>query len=151
MTTQILPLWKNALNNFINSNFKYEDIISKQWFMKEFGISEPVTAEEQRKASLEFVKCMEAFREVLLCEHMIELTSVIGEGYKLVHPRDQTSLALKTRTKNISKEIRKMGQSITCVNTSMLTEAERKSHTDGMAKASMLASMFDRRKLLGRQ
>lgn len=144
------PLWKQAIENFLKLNLKPGDVISKNWLMTEFGIPKPVTAEDLQAASLEFMKAMNAFRETLLEEHLIDLKSVHGQGYQVVPPHQQTRLALTSRLRNVASELNKMHRSIAFVDLSKLNDAERKENADGLAKAAAIKSMFSRRQLLGR-
>lgn len=145
-----LPHWKNALEVFISQGYQPGTVINKSWFMNQFYIADPVTAEDQKNASLEFMTSIEALKAELLETHKIELVCVFGTGYKIVHPREQTRLALITRSRNISREARRMVNSIIHVDTEKLSDAERCEHTDGLAKATSIAAMVSRRKLLGR-
>lgn len=147
----ILPLWRQALHNLLEQNPGPGSIIKKDWLMVEFGIPSPVTAQEQREAELDFLKQFVEFRRELLEVYQIELLAIPGTGYEVVHPRDQTKLALRIRTRNIGKELRHMLRSVANVRLGELNDGERREQADGMAKAASLASMFNRRNLMGRE
>jgi hypothetical protein len=147
---QHLPLWKEALKKFISTDPKPGDLIRNDWLMSEFGISQPETANDYVKSQLEFLQAFTSFKDALLEDYRIDLKPVRGVGYEVVHPKDQTRLALEKRTLNISRELRKMTRSIAFVNVEVLSESERREHTDGMTKAATIQNMFNRRRLLGR-
>lgn len=149
-TVEILPLWRNALANFIATDPKPGDVIKRTWLMEQFGIEKPITAEEQQSAQLQFLHDFLEFKEALLEEHKMELRSIIGVGFEVIHPREQTRFALERGTKAIGKEIRKMAKSVAHVNTAALSEAELRERTDGLAKISGMQAIFSRRKFLGR-
>lgn len=149
-TASILPLWRQAINNFFTIDHHPGAVIRREWFEQEFGIEKPVTADDKTKSDLEFLKSICEFRRELLEVHMIDLKAVQGVGYEVIHPRDQTKHALRVRTQRIAGELRKMGRSIAYVDVNKLTDSERREQSDGLAKAASLRSMFSRRILLGR-
>lgn len=148
--TAILPLWKEALKNFIATGPKPGDVVRRDWLMEQFGIEKPVTAEEQQAAQLHFLQEFLEFKNALLVEYRIDLRSVFGVGFEVIPPSEQTRHAIETGTKRIGREIGRMARSIIYTNTAALNEAEMKERTDGLAKVSAMQSMFSRRKLLGR-
>jgi len=146
----VLPIWKNAVNNFIIKGSKPGDLISKSWLMREFGIEEPKTMSELQKAQLKFMGCMNKFQTELLEEHQIALKTVQGVGYEVVAPEDQTRFGLVAGVRAIAKAITATERTVANVKVDSLTDAQRQEHSDGLAKVANMQSMFSRRRLLGR-
>ncbi len=144
------PAWKFALEMFLSRHPEPGTVLRKDWLLEHFNIEKPVTAEDQTKADLKFLRAFVSFQSELLEVYKIDLKPIIGIGYEVVHPKDQTRRALVTSLNSVGKELRKMSRKITHVNTTALTESERKEHTDGISKAASIRAMFDRRKLLKR-
>lgn len=150
MTTAILPLWKEALKNLMATSPKPGDVIRQDWLRQQFGIEKPVTAEDQVRASFEYLQMSCEFRSALLEDHCIALKTIPGVGFEIIAPNFQTRWALENGAQRISREISKMARNVAFVDVASLNEGERREHTDGMAKVSTIRGMFNRRKLLGR-
>ena len=150
MNASILPLWENAVLEFMKLNPKPGMVIDREWLDRQFGIEPPESIEEYKQNQLRFLSAFDDFRNCLLRDHLIDLRALRGAGYEVIAPNQQTEIALNVGARNISKELRKMARSIAYVDVAQLNEPERKVHTDGLAKASSLRLMFNRRQILGR-
>lgn len=146
---KIVPFWKQAIKDFLELNPHPGMQITHEWLCDKFGIQEATSVEEYKKASLNFLSQFQDFRESLLEDHMIDLKSITGIGYEVVHPKDQANLAFEKRTKKVAKELTKLNKSVSFVNVSALSDSERQEHTNNLSKAGVIKSMFNRRKLLG--
>lgn len=145
------PLWKNAIDVFIASNFSYGEAIPKSWFMNQFGIKEPVTAKDQESASLQFLASMDSFRRSLLTEYKIYLISLRSVGYAIVPPGSQTNVVMETGAKEIEKTFRDIASGLKNIKYEVLSESERTHNSDQIAKLSFIKSHVNRRVLLGRK
>lgn len=148
---ELYPVWKEAVDQFLRMKPEYGHVVTKVWLFEQFKILKPVTAQDQQDAELAFMKYFDRFRSEILENHKMDLKSLGRGNYKVVHPREQTSLALYSGTKDIGKAIKRMSRSIVYVNTEVLNDSERIEHANGLSKAATIQSMFNRRKLLGRK
>lgn len=146
--TSLLPEWRQALKDFLAMNPQPGFTIEKAWLMRAFGIDEPVTADDQKKAELRFLQSMDSFRDCLLVEHMVDLKTVPGVGFRVIAPQDQTRHAIITRTRNAKRELARMVREVSFVKLDELTDEQRRENTDARVKAANLLGMMRSTRLL---
>jgi len=148
--SELFPIWKQALDEFIKLRPQYGDIVTKKYLCQKFEIKEPVTAEDQKQADLKFLTNFDKFKSNLLEQHQMFLNS-LGKGqYQIVKPQDQGRLVLEKMVDGIKKEIKDGARAIYHTNTTLLNESQRSEHNSSLAKVATIKQMFNRRKLLGR-
>lgn len=147
----LYPPWKRAVENFVSKEHGPGTIIRTEWLMDQFQIRKPVTANDQKKASVRFVAQFLSFREELLESYNICLRTKPGTGYEVVHPKDQTQFAQNTLADRVHKAFKSAIRKMTYVDHVALNENEKRENTDALAKTATLVSMFNRRQLLGRE
>jgi hypothetical protein len=140
------PIWKQAIRDFLAAGFKEGDVITHAWLEEHFGMKEldedkPMKPADFQERQFEWLRNMEAFRSELLQVHQIFLSSVHGEGYRIVPPREQTALAQEKFERDAGKAYRKAAVTLKNVRLCELTDDERKSNTDAIAKLAMLRGM----------
>lgn len=81
---------------------------------------------------------IEAFKEELLHQHQVCLQSVHGEGYRWVHPAEQTSSASRDFERDAKRVFRTAGQRLKNIRAHELTEDQRRENSDAIAKLSQL-------------
>ena len=142
------PRWKQAVDDMIEE-FKYGDLVPHSWMEQRFGMpslgeSRRMTEDEFRARQFEWLSNVDAFKSALLAEHQICLQSVRGEGYRWVHPSDQTDVALKEFERQSRKVFRGAGQKLRNLRHLELTDDERRVNVDAIAKIAALAGMASR-------
>ena len=140
---RLSPAWKQALKELIDGGLKNGDVITRDRLVELFGLRKPVTAEDQERFQLEFMQQFQELRDELLEEHRIALRTMYGErSYEVVHPSQQTDLAMQDGMRDLRRSVRKMSRTLAFVRHEELTDEQRKQNADAQAKAAMLAGMI---------
>lgn len=145
---QKFPIWKQAVEDFL-AEFKYGDMVTHAWMEQRFGMpslgqTQRLTPEQFRERQFEWLANVEAFKAALLKDHQVCLQSVRGEGYRWVPPHEQTSVALKEFEHNARKVFRTTGGKLRNVRHLELTDEQRRSNMDAIAKVSALSGMTNK-------
>lgn len=143
---QLLPEWRQAVKDFLASEFKQGDTIPKAWLEVHFGMTElhdgkPLLPNQWNARQFEWMRNMDAFRSELLDHHRIYLENVIGHGYRIVPPREQTVAAQEKFEREAKKSYRNAANTLKNIKVNELTETERRENLDAVAKLSMLRGM----------
>lgn len=147
---RLSPAWKHALRSLLDRGIQNGDIIGKAELVELFGLARPVTAEDQERFQLDFMRQFSELRDELLEEHRIALRTMHGEAsYEVVPPADQTALALTEGQKEMRRALRKMTRTLAFVRHEELTDEQRRRNADAQAKAATLAGMMRAQKLIG--
>lgn len=141
--TQLLPEWRQAVRDFLAADFKEGDIVSHAWLEGHFGMQEldenkPLLPVDWSARQFTWLRNIEAFRTELLENHQVFLSSVYGEGYRLVPPREQTAIAQERFEREAKRSYRKAATTLKHVRIGELTESERKENLDAIARIAML-------------
>lgn len=140
------PEWKQAVEDFLAAGFKQGDVVPHDWLEQHFGIDKldddkPLLPAEYSERQFAWLRNIEAFRSELLETHQIYLSSVHGEGYRIVPPTEQTALAQERFERDAKKSFRKAATVLKHVRLAELTESERKENLDAVARLAMLRGM----------
>ena len=129
----------------------YGVAISHEEFDRMAGLHCP--ADAQRDATnafnLQRVAVLSEVRDELLREHKMLLINVRTEGYKVIHPSEQTDHALYAGAKDLKRAFTRMDERLTHVNRPMLTPEERARNDIARAKIAALQTLANRKVLLG--
>ena len=144
--TTLLPEWRQAVRDFLAAGFKEGDVVPHAWFEEHFGMQKldedkPLLPADWSARQFEWLRNIEALRSDLLENHQIFLSSVHGEGYRLVPPREQTAIAQEKFEREAKRSYRKAATTLKHVRVSELTESERKENLDAIARIAMLRGM----------
>lgn len=139
------PQWRQAVQDVL-AEFKYGDLITHEWMEAHFGMpslsdSFRLTNEQYRERQFEWLANVEAFKAELLKEHQVCLQSVRGKGYRWVPPHEQTEVAVGDFERDARRVFRATGQKLRNLRLSELTDDQRKSNMDALAKFSALKGM----------
>ena len=139
------PAHKQAVEDFLKE-FKYGDLVGHDWLEARFGMpsvgdSKLLTQEQFKARQFEWLASVEAFKEELLKEHQVCLQSVRGRGYRWVPPHEQTGVAMDELGRNVRKVFRGAGQKLRHLRITELTDEQRKTSLDAVAKLSALQGM----------
>lgn len=144
--TTLLPEWRQAVKDFLAAGFKEGDLVSHAWLEEHFGMQKldedkPLLPADWNARQFEWLRNIEAFRTELLEEHQVFLSNVLGQGYRLVPPREQTAVAQEKFEREAKRSYRKAAATLKHVRVESLTEAERKENLDAIARIAMLRGM----------
>lgn len=139
------PAHKQAVEDFLKE-FVYGDLVGHDWLEARFGIpsvgeSKLLTQEQFKARQFEWLASVEAFKEELLKEHQVCLQSVRGRGYRWVPPHEQTGVAMDELGRNVRKVFRGAGQKLRHLRITELTDEQRRTSLDAVAKLSALQGM----------
>lgn len=139
------PAWRQAVDD-LREEFKYGDLVSHEWMEQRFcmpslGESQRLTAEQFRERQFEWLANVEAFKAALLKDHQICLQSVRGQGYRWVHPHEQTGIAMREFEASARKVFRTAGAKLRNLRHTELTDEQRRVNVDAIAKIAALSGM----------
>jgi hypothetical protein len=129
--TTLLPEWRQAVKDFLAAGFR----------MPKLDEDKPLLPADWNARQFEWLRNIEAFRTELLETHQIFLSSVYGEGYRLVPPREQTAIAQERFERDAKRSYRKATNTLKHVRIGELSESERKENLDAIARIAMLRGM----------
>lgn len=144
---RLYPAWKQAVQDFL-ADFKYGDIVPHEWLVKHFGLPLPderMSAAAFQSRQFEWLSAIEGFKTTLLHEHQVLLQSVRGEGYRWLHPAEQTAAATREFEKEAARAFRQVGSRLRNVRQHELTDDQRRANVDAMAKISHLRGAVRKR------
>jgi hypothetical protein len=144
--TTLLPEWRQAVKDFLSAGFREGDLVTHAWLEDHFGMAkliedQPMLPADWGARQFEWLRNIEAFRTELLEEHQIFLSSVFGQGYRLVPPREQTAIAQDKFEREAKRSYRKAATTLKHVQVEKLTEVERRENLDAIARIAMLRGM----------
>ena len=142
--TKLYPAWRQAEADFVELNPPPGSIIDRSWFEERFGIRPAKDIQQHEKNRLIFVGHMENLRDSLLRNHRLMLRAVIGVGYRVVPPEEQTITTVKDRGEAVRREMGKMMQELKHIRHNELTDATRAKNADAIAKLGQLSQMTRR-------
>lgn len=134
----------SAVDLFTQERRTYGDLLTPGWLKHALQIPEPKTIAEVTSLQFLLLNRMDAFRDFLLLEHKIVLQNVRGEGYRVVHPREQAELAATEMLKYIRKGLEVGDKIIANVKTEALTDAELRRHTDTQVRLGGIGALLKR-------
>lgn len=147
---RLSPPWKHAIRSILARGITNGDTITKAELVAMFGLRQPVTAADQERFQLDFMRQFSELRDELLEEHRIALRTMHGESsYQVVPPAEQTMHAMSAGEKELKQAIRKMTRTLAFIRHEELTDHQRRTNADAQAKAAMLAGMVRGQQLLG--
>lgn len=142
---QLHPAWCEAVREFLLGDTDPGRLVTHEWLYEAFRLEQPgptTPYEVANKAQLAFLKQFKPFEGRLLVEHKIALRSVLGAGYEVVEPGEQTQWAQRTAGHDINKTLRKTAARLLHVNRTMLTAAQRRENDDAISRLSRLRHMI---------
>lgn len=142
-----LPAWKNAVAVLFSGKYTYGDIVSHEELRSALGLPKPVEklhVDKVKQWEHRLLAQVDQLSAYLLEEKFICLRNVIGEGYMLVPPGEQTAFAVKQGQKDIKKSLRHMGRRLSFVDRTALTSEQAKENADALARLSFLQQQVKR-------
>lgn len=142
----LFPQWRQAVKDFLGAGFSAGDVIPRAWLEEHFGMSaldeaKPLLPAAYNARHFVWLRNLEALRSELLERHQIYLSTVIGEGYRIVPPSEQAAAAQDKFDREAKKSYRVAANTLKNIKVSELTDAERRENLDAIAKLSMMRGM----------
>lgn len=78
-----------------------------------------------QEQQFEFLSLFEALRKDVLKNHSYYLINVRGQGYRIIHPNDQSQYAYDMLIKDVNKAFREANDIMTHVKTSAVAEEQK--------------------------
>lgn len=145
--TSLEPGWRNALTLLIEAGLPEPgELVTHEWLQAAFGISPPDTIAEFKEASLLFLTNCDRLRDALLEQHSCMLRAVVGKGYEVVDPADQTRRAMRDRMTKVANQLARCMREVQYVRCDLLNDAQRAENSDAQSKLATLAQ-FHRKRL----
>lgn len=145
--TKLHPAWKNAAAELFSGKYAYGDIVPHEELQAVLGLPKPtgkIEVEQYENWRLSLLSQVDALTDFLLEEKHICLRTVIGEGYMLVKPADQTSFAVKQGQKGLKSALQKMGRRLSFIDRTALSSEQAKDNADALARLSFLQQQVKR-------
>ena len=149
-TVKLFPGWREAADRIVDrvTEQGYGVIFSHDDLLKMMDIKQPemATPEEFNKYSLEVMTSTVSLSLWLLHNHNLCLHNVRGQGYQILHPDDQVTIAAD---KKFKKVIHHLGQAVailTHVDQQALSHDGQQAQMRGLGKAAFLISGFSKKK-----
>lgn len=140
---KLSPPWKHALRALMERGLPNGAVVHKTELVSLFGMAMPVTAADQERFQLVFMRQFLELRDELLEEHRIALRTMHGESsYEVIPPHAQTDHAMMDGLRDMRRAARKMERTLCFVKHEELTDQQRRQNADAQAKAAMLAGMI---------
>lgn len=134
------PEWRNAMAQILALKPMPGDVIPREWLEELLDLPPARDFAGYQARQLKWLQRFEKLRDELLTTHQIWLRGAEG-GYEVVPPAKQTELAYSDYSRAAFLKLKRMARVAQHVRLSELTDAERKSNTDALAKMSMLVGM----------
>lgn len=147
------PLYRQAVSDFL-VQFNYGDMVTHEWLATRFGMpavgdADKLTADKFRERQFEWLANVEAFKSVLLKDHQVCLQSVRGKGYRWLPPHEQTDVVVGEFQRGAKKIFTVAGSKLRNLRLSELSDDQRRTNMDAVAKISALAGMASNKLLQG--
>lgn len=140
--TELFPAWRQAVKTLVDSGITFGSTVTRAEIVELCRVKPAQSIQDVQRFNLEVLACVSEIKETLLTAHSMLLVSDRAGGYVVIHPRDQTKVAVDMGMKAISREMKKMAMATTFVRSDMLTSDERAKNADAQAKISRLADMI---------
>jgi hypothetical protein len=147
-TTKLYPAWRQAEADLLANGLTYGSIITRDALDALFGIKPATTVQQHISNELVYLRQCTALRDSLLENRKMMLVSEPGVGFRVAMPEEQTKLAMHQRTREVKAAMQKLVREIANVETTLLTDDQRKENTDAKAQIGALRTMV-RKQLKG--
>lgn len=134
------------------SEFAPGELITHDYLKDKFCIKEPDMSEFDNVTSLfqagsilqfTYMSLVDKLRNDILQDHNYYLCNIRGDGYILLHPKDQAEYAYKTAVKSIKDAMRNALEIIKHIRHNDVPPEQRSKDNDLLAKLSMFKQIAD--------
>jgi len=131
---------ENAFERFNESGFNYGDVVQSDWFWSAFFLKKTNNHEEMSRNQILHNRYLGALRKKLLVEKQMLLVSFDGIGQRIVHPDEQTDLAMRDAKTNITKELNKATLRLVNTNQNLLSQENKRENSDAIAHLTFFSN-----------
>ena len=126
------PPHVNAVVQIVDG-YSYGDVVPKEKLNEWFGLSDPVSAADERQYAITRMRFTARLKEDLLMSDGCEansspmyLKSNRKGGYKILHPREQSVEVVRKYKEAIKKALKNAEIGLVCINHNLLNADEKK-------------------------
>lgn len=147
---KLFPGWREAADRIVERVteqgygviFSHDDLLK----MMDIKLPEMATPDEYKKYSLEVMTSTVNLTQWLLHNHNLCLHNVRGQGYQILHPDDQVTIAADKRFKMVAHHLGKAVEVLTRVDQEALSHDGQQAQLRGLGKAAFLISGFSKKR-----
>ena len=153
LNDKLMAKERNPLMELISERIATEHhdgrLISHSWLKGQFGIAAPKITDfkdteeydrERDRAQFQYMAMVEKLRDTLLFGYKMYMMNVHGEGYVIIRPDDQTTLAYKGLVSDITDGIRDAKEIM--YNVREVSPEQKSKDDDLRAKMGLIEQMF---------
>ena len=142
-------MWESLCEE-VAENFSSGQLISHSWLREKFGIEETdisnfeTTEEydrERDRLQFMYMGMVETLRTTMLNEYKMYMKNSRGEGYTIVNPKDQASMAYKMLIRDVDSSIK--GTKMIMYNVRDVPTEQKAKDDDLRAKVGFMEQMFN--------
>ncbi len=142
-------MWESLCEE-IAENFSDGQLITHSWLKGKFGIEEIDISgfdtsdeynKERDKMQFMYMGMVETLRITMLNEHKMYMKNSRGEGYTIVSPKDQTTIAYKMLLRDVNRSIK--DTKLIMGNVRDLPTEQKAKDDDLRAKVGIMEQMFN--------
>lgn len=136
-----MPGWRRAYAAFNEAGYKAGDVISVEWFETELGVEPPEMSTHQafKKLRLKWLSEFTEFRRRLLDERQLAIWKD-EDGYRVLTASEQLAVAQSESRRRLRAALRWQADMLLSTDINSLTDAERATHADALARLSRFKS-----------
>lgn len=141
------PSWlERAITEFDAAGFRDGDLLSRDWLTYALDIPPARTLKEAADIQWMTLNRVEAFKELMLVERKIALRTERGHGYRVLPPADQAEHAAREAMGLMLKGMEKGAKIMRNTRTELLTDTEKRRHTDTEIRLAGISQMMRRQR-----
>lgn len=142
-------MWESLCEE-VAENFSSGELISHSWLREKFGIEETVISNfetteeynrERDRLQFMYMGMVETLRTTMLNEYKMYMKNSRGEGYTIVNPKDQASMAYKMLIRDVDSSIK--GTKMIMYNVRDVPTEQKAKDDDLRAKVGIMEQMFN--------
>lgn len=144
------PEWLILIERVVGE-FEIGQLIPHEWLRQMFDLKELnmkhfpdsksfiMAIQEQQ---FEFMSLFDQLRKDVLKNHSFLLVNIRGQGYRIIHPKDQTQYAYDQLIKDINKSFREANEIMTHVRTNIIDEEQKVKDRTLFSKMGTFKQLF---------
>ncbi len=137
-----LPLYLHAAEKFMEMNPEPGFILPYEWLEIELELDYHLSTREQyQQLSLERFQQVTAFKERLMRVHHLHLATVPGVGYRVQAPSEVAGWEGANAALVLQQTTRKAARRLACVPQDQLSDDQRRTHADTLARLAQLRTL----------
>lgn len=143
------PMWERAVKAIIE-RFEVESyglIVSHVELKELMGIEPAQTISDVQKEQLDYLTGLDKIKTTLLEDYNLFLYRAVGNGYEILHPKEQLRKGADYYIKKSQKALLRTSRTLANVDVEMLDFADRELQLQKMSRVAFVKAAFRKRKL----